>query len=92
MTTELTTPTGPTQGLTATIAKDLKVIAGDTGHLLKDAGCSALKEIAATRDAVSEKARSLAGATDQFAKAKPWTVVGVAATAGLIIGALLSRR
>jgi len=92
MATELNTPTGADQGLTATLAKDLKVIAGDTGNLLKDAGCSALRELSATRSALTGRVRNLAGATDEFAKARPWTMVGVAATAGLIIGALLSKR
>jgi ElaB/YqjD/DUF883 family membrane-anchored ribosome-binding protein len=92
MNTELNSAMGPQQGLTTTLAKDLKVIASDTGTLLKDASCSALREISATRSALRERARNLAGATDEFARSRPWTVVGVAATAGLIIGALLSRR
>lgn len=92
MTPQTTSPQGPAPSLGSTLAKDLKTVVGDTGALLKEAGCSALNEIAATRTAVSDKARRLADATDQLARNKPWTMVGLAATAGLIVGALLSRR
>ena len=42
--------------------------------------------------AVSDKARCTADATDQFVREHPWKVLGVAAAAGLVIGAILSRR
>ena len=41
---------------------------------------------------VSDKARYTADATDQFVRDNPWKVLGVAAAAGLVIGAMLSRR
>lgn len=42
--------------------------------------------------AVSGKARCAADATDVFVHENPWKVLGVAAAAGMIIGAILSRR
>ncbi|HJV93829.1 MAG TPA: DUF883 domain-containing protein [Azonexus sp.] len=42
--------------------------------------------------AVSDKAKCTADATDRFVRDNPWKVLGVAAAAGLVIGAILSRR
>lgn len=42
--------------------------------------------------AVSEKARGTVNATDGYVRENPWKVLGVVAAAGLIIGALISRR
>jgi len=42
--------------------------------------------------AVSDKAKCTADATDQFVRDNPWKVLGVAAAAGIVIGAILSRR
>jgi ElaB/YqjD/DUF883 family membrane-anchored ribosome-binding protein len=42
--------------------------------------------------AVGERARCTVDATDVFVHENPWKVLGVAAAAGLIIGAILSRR
>ncbi|MDP3539488.1 MAG: DUF883 family protein [Azonexus sp.] len=42
--------------------------------------------------AVSDKARCAVDATDEFVHDNPWKVLGVAAAAGMIIGAILSRR
>jgi len=42
--------------------------------------------------AVSDKAKCTVDATDQFVRDNPWKVLGVAAAAGLVIGAILSRR
>lgn len=42
--------------------------------------------------AVSGSARGAADATDVFVKENPWKMLGVAAAAGLVVGAILSRR
>ena len=72
--------------------KGLKEIAGDTRHLLKDAGCAVLQEISATGSAMSNKARNMTDSAYQLAKEKPWAVLGVAAATGLIIGAMIRRH
>lgn len=42
--------------------------------------------------AVSDKAKGTVDATDQFVRDNPWKVLGLAAAAGIVIGAILSRR
>lgn len=42
--------------------------------------------------AVSERARNTVNATDGYVRENPWKVLGVAAAACVVIGALLSRR
>lgn len=45
----------------------------------------------ALRPAV-DKARKTAAAADGYVHAKPWTAIGIAAAAGLLIGFLAARR
>lgn len=42
--------------------------------------------------AVSDKVKYTVDATDHFVRENPWKVLGVAAAAGVVIGAILSRR
>lgn len=42
--------------------------------------------------AVTEKARCTVNATDGYVRENTWKILGVAAVAGLVIGALISRR
>lgn len=42
--------------------------------------------------AVSGRARFAADQTDIFVRENPWKMLGIAAAAGLVIGAILSRR
>lgn len=42
--------------------------------------------------ALTAKARCSADATDEYVRNNPWKVLGVAAAAGAVIGAMLSRR
>lgn len=44
------------------------------------------------RTAVSESARCTVDATDRYVRENPWTVLGIAAAAGIVIGAIVSRR
>jgi ElaB/YqjD/DUF883 family membrane-anchored ribosome-binding protein len=39
-----------------------------------------------------EHARVLAGEADQYVRGNPWQAVGVAASIGLVLGLLMSRR
>lgn len=42
--------------------------------------------------AVSDRAKCTVDASDQFVRDHPWKVLGIAAAAGIVIGAILSRR
>lgn len=42
-------------------------------------------------DAVAQ-AKYAAGSADEYVRANPWVAIGVAAAAGLLVGALLFRR
>jgi ElaB/YqjD/DUF883 family membrane-anchored ribosome-binding protein len=43
-------------------------------------------------DAIKEKTREIARATDDYVHEKPWSAIGVAAGVGLVIGLLIGRR
>ena len=43
-------------------------------------------------DAIKEKTREVARATDDYVHAHPWRAVGTAAAVGMVIGMLISRR
>jgi len=45
-----------------------------------------------THEAVMEKARGAANATDAYVRDSPWEAIGVAAGVGLLLGVLLARR
>ncbi len=44
------------------------------------------------RIAVAERARGVADTTHEYARENPWTILGISAAAGLLVGFLLSRR
>lgn len=44
------------------------------------------------QEAVSERARAAAKATDHYVHDHPWKAVGIAAGVGLLLGMLISRR
>ena len=43
-------------------------------------------------DALLERSKLAAKATDEYVRDNPWQAVGVAAVAGLVLGVLISRR
>jgi ElaB/YqjD/DUF883 family membrane-anchored ribosome-binding protein len=92
MTTEAINTPGTTESPKDTLATDFKRIVGKADHLLKDASQSVTDELAATRHAISEKACSATNATHEYVRANPWKIVGMAAAAGVFLGALISRR
>jgi ElaB/YqjD/DUF883 family membrane-anchored ribosome-binding protein len=49
-------------------------------------------KLAEAEDAVIDKTKQAARATDEYVHEHPWRAVGVAAGIGLIIGLLISRR
>lgn len=86
MTTELNS--APVVGCKETLANEIKGMVGGAGELIDQAG----QVIAAEAGVVAGKARCMSAATRQYVHRNPWTIVGIAVTAGLVIGALLSRR
>ena len=53
---------------------------------------SARASLAGASQAVGDKARQAAAAADNYAHASPWTAIGLAAAAGVLIGFLAARR
>jgi len=49
-------------------------------------------KIADAQDALLERTRAAARATDDYVHDNPWRAVGVAAGVGLVIGLLIGRR
>jgi ElaB/YqjD/DUF883 family membrane-anchored ribosome-binding protein len=74
------------------LVSDIKGIVGKADHLLKDAGHTVSEEFSATRHAIADKACSAASSTQEYVRENPWRIVGIAAAAGIFLGALISRR
>jgi len=53
---------------------------------------SAKVKLADAQDALVEKGRVAAKATDDYVHEKPWHAVGIAAGVGLVVGLLIGRR
>jgi ElaB/YqjD/DUF883 family membrane-anchored ribosome-binding protein len=49
-------------------------------------------KIAAAEEAVVDRAKAAARATDDYVHAHPWKAVGTAAAVGVIVGMLIGRR
>ncbi len=92
MTTELITSPAPTIGTKESPTRDLRGIACKADELIREAGHTVAEEFAIRRNAMSDGASRAVSATHEFARDNPWKVIGVAAVAGLVIGALISRR
>ena len=92
MTTEIITSPGSTESTKETLVKDFKGIVGKADDLLKETGKSVADEFAAKRQVIAKNACRAASATDEYARDNPWRIIGVAAVAGLLLGALLGRR
>lgn len=52
----------------------------------------AKEKLAEAQDALVEKGRIAAKATDDYVHEKPWHAVGIAAGVGLVVGLLIGRR
>lgn len=75
-----------------TLATELKGMLGDANRRLHEAGHAVAEEVVTTRDAMVRQALCASGSTDRYVHRNPWTIVGLAAAAGLLVGALLGRR
>jgi ElaB/YqjD/DUF883 family membrane-anchored ribosome-binding protein len=45
-----------------------------------------------TQEALVQKARGAANATDSYVRDSPWEAIGIAAGVGVLVGVLLARR
>jgi ElaB/YqjD/DUF883 family membrane-anchored ribosome-binding protein len=77
----------------------LKVTAGQAGERVAQARTKAEDSLRAAREALAEagdetleRAREAAASADDYVRENPWTVVGIAAGVGLLVGLLLSRK
>ena len=77
----------------------LRATAGQAGEKAAEARARAQASVAAARDRLAglgeqaaDRVRAAGERADQYAHSNPWTVVGLAAVAGLLAGLLLSRR
>ena len=77
----------------------LRTMAGVTGEKAIALRASVEENLRATKarlrelqSAAAEKTTAAARATDEYVRENPWTAVGVAAVAGLVIGMLISGR
>jgi ElaB/YqjD/DUF883 family membrane-anchored ribosome-binding protein len=76
----------------------LRATAGQAGEKVSAAReriqenlAAAKVRLAAAQEAVADKARQAANATDEYVHENPWRAVGIGAGVGLIIGMLISR-
>ena len=76
----------------------LRATAGQAGEKVSAAReriqenlAAAKVRLAAAQEAVADKARQAANATDEYVHENPWKAVGIGAGVGLIIGMLISR-
>jgi ElaB/YqjD/DUF883 family membrane-anchored ribosome-binding protein len=90
------------------LVEDVKAVIDDAEELLKATAGAAGERVTATRARVEEKlraaraklaevdvvghAKDAARATDTYVHEHPWSAVGIAAAAGLLVGILVSRR
>ena len=59
---------------------------------VEDSMRNAKVKIAAAEEAVVDRAKAAARATDDYVHAHPWKAVGTAAAVGVIVGMLIGRR
>lgn len=81
---------------TEKLGRDIGGIANDAAGLLKDYSAQKIDSAKATlshaQTVVSDRANRYARLTDGYVRDSPWTALGLAAAAGLLLGALLARR
>ena len=69
---------------------------GDKANELRDRAMTSLKRtreaLYEAQDAVLERGRKAARATDDYVHDSPWQAIGIAGVTGLLLGLLISRR
>lgn len=76
----------------------LRATAGQAGEKvsaarerIQDSLASAKARLAVAEEAMLEKTRQAARATDDYVHENPWRAVGIGAAVGLVVGMLISR-
>ncbi|MCX7192526.1 MAG: DUF883 family protein [Proteobacteria bacterium] len=76
----------------------LRATAGQAGdkvsaarERIEESVAAARVRLAVTQEAMLEKTRQAARATDEYVHDNPWRAVGIGAAAGLVVGMLISR-
>ena len=84
------------QGRHEKLTRDITGVVNEAGEVLKDYGSrkfdSARATLTQAQAAVGDSYKQAVDVTDQYVHTNPWTAVGVAAAAGVLIGLLLGRR
>ena len=50
------------------------------------------EKISDAQDALAQKAKATARATDQYVHEEPWKAIGIAVAVGVVLGCLINRR
>lgn len=79
-------------GIKETLTRDIKGIIGKADYMIRDAGNMVAEELSATRRAIAENACAATTATHAYVRAHPWKIIGIAAVAAGVIGAVISSR
>ncbi|MFA6971483.1 MAG: DUF883 family protein [Gallionella sp.] len=76
----------------------LKATAGQAGEKvsaarerIEESVAAAKERLAVAQDAMLEKTKQAARATDDYVHENPWRAVGIGAAVGLVVGMLISR-
>lgn len=78
------------------LLRDAAEASGDKAAELRESALLSLKRtreaLYDTQDALVERGRRAARVTDDYVHDNPWQAIGMAGLAGVLIGALISRR
>ncbi|MFT0547100.1 DUF883 family protein [Allopusillimonas ginsengisoli] len=78
------------------LLRDAAEASGDKATELRESAMLSLRRtreaLYDTQDAVLERGRRAARVTDDYVHDNPWQAIGMAGLAGVLIGALISRR
>jgi len=78
------------------LLREAATSSGDKATELRDRAMASLKRtreaLYDAQDAVLERGRKAARATDDYVHDNPWQAIGIAGVTGLLLGLLISRR
>lgn len=78
------------------LLREAAASSGDKATELRDRAMASLKRtreaLYEAQDAVLERGRKAARATDDYVHDNPWQAIGIAGVTGLLLGLLISRR
>lgn len=78
------------------LLREAAATTGEKADDLRERALSALRQgrsvLTETQESLLEQGRKVVETTDEYVQSNPWKAVGVAGVAGLLLGALLSRR